>query len=389
MGSILKEYKVFLAPNGLDALDIAQEEDLDLILLDIRMPDMDGFEVCKELKKNKQTQNIPIIFLTGLGGVDDEAEGLHLGAVDFITKPYEIKVIRERIHNHLEAKISRDILSQKVGDRTRSLLKERVELGKITQEKDAMVNGMLQFSLTLMNASNPEIAEHSKRVAFFCNKFGKILNLKKEDMSTLHLGALFHDIGKLGFHPEAEEDANKQYAMFMDHPLHGVEMLEGIPLFHDVLDLVRFHHENFDGSGFPEKRKGENISYLVRILSLINAIDGLVYDGREEGKSILPKRIMVTRIEEWLKDEKGIQFDPELVDIFLKHELTAEMVIDPVTTDIRTEEMVVGMTIAEPLIATNGLTIAGPGTLIDDVTMKRIINFRTLYGFAEEYIKVK
>ena len=309
------DYKVRVAMDGETALEDAIQAPPDLILLDIVMPDMDGYEVCRRLKAAKETRDIPVIFLTSLSEEGDEAKGLALGAADYITKPFNAELVKSRVHNHLALKLHRDHLEALVRERTRSLL--------LTQEVTIESLG------TLTEFRNPETGGHIKRTQNYTRCMAEYLRtqprfqtiLDDETIELMYQSAPLHDIGKVGVPDHILLKPGAFAAVEFDeikkHPVYGRNaiMVSERKLGRDSFmryarEIAYAHHEKWDGTGYPQGLKGEEIPLSGRIIAIADVYDALV--SRRIYRPPLPHSKAVSTIVEG----RGTHFDPELTDTF-------------------------------------------------------------------------
>jgi putative two-component system response regulator len=254
-------YKLLIAKNGQSALEIVRKASPDLILLDIMMPDMDGYEVCRKLKAAASTQHIPVIFLTAMADAEDEAKGLSLGAVDYITKPINPELVRARVRNHLELKQYRDSLEELVKERTREL--------QLTQAV------MIESLATLAEYRDPETGGHIKRTQNYVKALAVHLKnhpkfrdeLTDEMIELLYLSAPLHDMGKVGVRDhillkpgrldEAEFHEMQKHTIYGHDALRVTEEKLGKSTFLRLAREIAYaHQEKWDGSGYPRGGKG-------------------------------------------------------------------------------------------------------------------------------------
>jgi putative two-component system response regulator len=313
--------KLLVAKNGRSALTIVQKAQPDLVLLDIMMPEMDGYEVCRALKSDPATVHIPVIFLTAMTAAEDEAKGLELGAVDYITKPINPALVRARVHNHLELKRYRDKLEGLVRQRTREL--------QLTQAV------MIESLATLAEYRDPETGGHIKRTQNYVKALARQLKnnprfeaqLDDETIEMLYLSAPLHDIGKVGVRDhvllkaepldEAEFAEMKAHTQFGHDALHITEQKLGESTFlHHAREIAYTHQEKWDGSGYPRGLAGEEIPLSGRLMALADVYDALI--SKRVYKPPFPHEKAVAII----KDGKGRHFDPDVVDAFLALEET-------------------------------------------------------------------
>jgi putative two-component system response regulator len=327
MSGLLKdEYKVKVASSGEKALKIAQAEvPPDLILLDIMMPEMDGYEVCRRLKADSNTKDIPIIFLTAKSEASDEKFGFTLGAVDYIIKPISPPVVMARVETHLGMKQVRDFLRDQ-----NSFLEAEVE--RRTQEVNAIQNVTIHAMASLAETRDSDTGNHIRRTQFYVKllaeklrfnpRFSDFLNDQTIDM--LFKSAPLHDIGKVGipdrillkpgkFEPE-EFEIMKTHTTLGRNAIMQAEKELGIevPFLFLAKEIAYGHQEKWDGSGYPEGLSGDDIPISARLMAIADVYDALI--SRRVYKAGMPHEKAVQIISEG----KGTHFDPDLVEAFLE-----------------------------------------------------------------------
>jgi len=299
------EYRVRVATNGEKALRIIySDEPPDLILLDIMMPGLSGYDVCRRLKANPDRRRIPVIFVTAMTSVDDERLGLELGAVDYITKPFSPPIVMARVRTHLALYDQTRELERMVVQRTEELCITRQQiifcLGRAAEFKDN------------------ETGNHVIRMAHYARLIAEAHGMGKEAIDKIFFAAPMHDVGKIGI-PDAillkpgKLDAG-EWALMETHPTMGAEIIG--PHDNSLLESARIialtHHERWDGRGYPRRLTGEEIPIEGRIVAIADVFDALI-----SVRSYKP----AYSVEESLKimeTEDGRQFDPELMKAFRK-----------------------------------------------------------------------
>jgi len=315
--SMKSSYQIKIATSGAKALEIAgKTPPPDLILLDIMMPEMDGYEVCTRLKQSEATARIPVIFVTAMSEQRDEAKGLALGAVDYITKPFVPELVMARIKNHLELKLYRDNLEQLVQARTREL--------EVTQEVTIRSMG------TLAEYRDPETGGHIKRTQDYVRTLAEHLKehprfraqLNPAAIRLLYKSAPLHDIGKVGVPDQILLKPGKltdeEFAQMKQHTIYGRDAIAnssadlGAESFLTCAqEIAATHHEKWDGSGYPSGLRGDEIPVSGRLMALADVYDALV--SKRVYKPPFPHAKAVAIISEG----RGSHFDPDIVDAFL------------------------------------------------------------------------
>ena len=299
-----EDYQVNAAVSGEQALEIARSSDRpDIILLDIMMPQMDGYEVCRRLKQERTTCRIPVIFITAKIQIEDEMRGLELGAVDYITKPFSPPIVGARVKTHLALSSQTRELDRKVRERTRELNDTRLQivhlLGRAAEYKDE------------------DAGLHVIRVGNYSYLLAIAAGMDEADANLLLNAAPLHDIGKIGVPDSILQKTGKldahEWKLMKKHCEIGARII-GENTGSKLLDLASVvtmnHHEKWDGSGYPKGLKGKEIPLAGRIAALADVFDVLT--------TTLPYRRSWSLEEaiELVKNEAGHHFDPDLVRHF-------------------------------------------------------------------------
>ncbi|MDO8461881.1 MAG: response regulator, partial [Deltaproteobacteria bacterium] len=284
-------YDLESAYDGIEGLEKVKNWSPDLILLDLMMPRMSGYEVCKTLKQDKNTRFIPIIIITALRELNDKLKAIEIGADDFLIKPYNKLELTTRIKSLLHMKELYDDL-----DSSENIL---FSLARALEAKDLYTRG------------------HSERVALYALKMAKAVSLSERDQEFIRKGALLHDIGKIGIKEDilhkpgtltAEERLHIQ-----SHPQRGYDICKGLKSLQPSLAVIHCHHERFDGAGYPEKKKGEEIPLSGRIGAVVDSFDAMTTDRPYRKGMKFDEAIKILE-----KERNSGQWDPQLLDIFVK-----------------------------------------------------------------------
>jgi putative two-component system response regulator len=249
-------YDVTTATNGVEAIAAVTEQQPDLVLMDVRMPKLDGFETCRFLKEQASTRLIPIVLVTALEDEHDRQRGLEAGADDFVGKPFKVHELRARL---------------------RSLLR----IKRYTDELESADAVILSLALTV-EARDPCTEGHCQRLAFYASALGGALELPEPDITTLRRGGFLHDLGKIGIpdgillKPAALTPA--EFELMKDHTVIGDRLCGGLRSLERVRPIVRHHHERLDGSGYPDGLVGDDIPLLAQIVSVVDIFDALTTD---------------------------------------------------------------------------------------------------------------
>jgi putative two-component system response regulator len=320
---ILKEilqnnYDIIEAKNGIEAIEkvVHNKNDLSLILLDIMMPEMDGYETLETLARSGYTNKMPVIIITAAGGNENEVKGLELGAADYITKPFFPESVLRRVESQLELIKHRKHLE--------TLVKANIE--KIIDMRDSMVD----FLATVVEYRDGESGMHVKRTRLMMEELFKLLyeskkmekemlKINKEDISK---AAALHDIGKISIPDSILLKPGKltpeEFEIIKTHSVKGAKLIDGMKGINSqsyvkaCRDIALYHHERWDGKGYPEGLSGNNIPLAARAMSVVDVYDALttkrVYKpafSHEESLEIISKGA-------------GTQFDPVITEIFVQ-----------------------------------------------------------------------
>jgi putative two-component system response regulator len=325
MNILRDDYAIAAATNGEKALELARRDPgPDLILLDIVMPGMDGYEVCRRLKTESHTRDIPIIFLTALSSEEDERRGLELGAEDYITKPISPPIVRARVRNHLNLKATADFLrdkatflEQEVARRTRQVTAIQdvttLALASLAETRDSDTGNHIRRTQHYVKALAIQLRDHPR--------FAR--HLTDEAIATLFKSAPLHDIGKVGipdrillkpgrFTPEEFEIMKSHTTLGRDAIEHAERSLGvAVEFLAMAKEIAYSHQEKWDGSGYPEGRAGEAIPMAARLMAVADVYDALI--SRRVYKAGMSHEEATTIIAE----QRGRHFDPDVVDAFL------------------------------------------------------------------------
>ena len=302
------EADVTTAPSGPEAISWLPSHEADLVMLDYRMPVMDGFDVLRILKKNPRTADIPIIILTGDISVELEAKGFIEGATDFVRKPFIPDVMRQRVRRVLRYEYLQENLAQEVKRQT-ALAEKRL---KDSQE---LFKEMAIALAKTIDAKDTYTHGHSERVATYSRMLAKRAGDDEEAQERIYYMGLLHDIGKIGVAGTIINKASRldddEFQSIQSHPIIGSEILKNISQFPDLSIGARYHHERYDGKGYPDHLAGEAIPRAARIIAVADTYDAMT-SSRSYRKG-LPQDVARAEIEKG----KGTQFDPEFADLMI------------------------------------------------------------------------
>lgn len=333
-------YQVHAAPGGREALDhLAREDGIDLILLDVVMPEVDGFEVCRRVKADPRLRDIPMLFLTSLESAADEATGLSLGAADFIHKPFSPPVVLARVQNHLKMsqmtrllKNRNENLERLVAERTKQILQQSEELVLQKQEVIAAQGATITAFCSLAEARDNETGNHIRRTQNYVKALAEQLrdhprfsdHLSDAVIQLLFKSAPLHDIGKVAIpdailHKPGKLDP-EEWTEMRRHCEHGRNAIaqaelelgqERSQFLRHAKEIAYGHHEKWDGSGYPQGLRSDDIPLSARLMAVADVYDALI--SERVYKPAYPHEQAIATIREG----RGTHFDPDMVDALM------------------------------------------------------------------------
>ncbi len=284
------------------ALDILQNQPIDLITLDLKLPDGYGTDILSSLRG--MGKDVDVIIITGYGTLQSAIEAIRHGVAAYILKPFNVSELLDVIQKTLERR------------KRLSSLQDAIQAFGSLWTSGIDTQSAIPHIETLLEAKHGDLLEHAKRVDFYASLLSEHLNLSQTDRDLIHLGAYLHDVGKIGIHDRLLSRnstlSNQDQELLKCHPSIGIQMISNIPFHQSVVDIIRHHHERFDGSGFPEGLRGEAIPMPARIVALANTFDNIVTG--QDRSSPLP----IPEAREAIRLEGGKSLDPQLADLFAK-----------------------------------------------------------------------
>jgi len=308
-----ESYICHQASNVDEAFEQLEEQPVELVISDIMMPGRSGVELLRDLKK--VNPDIAVLMITGLSDMNTAMECVHLGADDYITKPFGISrvvlTVKNLIERHslaLEKKNYQISLEFKVMEQT-------AQIRKTMHELSSAYDNTLTALVKALDAREKEVGSHSERVMNYASFLGKKMGIDGRNMQELAKGALLHDIGKIGISDNillkpGQLDDNEWIEM-RKHPQIGYAILSEIDFLRTPAEIILSHHERYDGTGYPRQLKGEQIPIGSRIFALVDTFDAMTSD--RPYRRALPFTSVINEIIKF----RGIQFDPEIADLFL------------------------------------------------------------------------
>lgn len=315
---------IAVALDGMAALDTARQSPPDLILLDIMMPGIDGYEVCRRFKADPALCDIPIIFITAMSEIDNKTRGFELGAVDYITKPFEVVEVRARVKTHLALQQVRDVLARQ-NELLEIKVRERTHELAMTQEVT------IESMAALAEYRDPETGGHIQRTKNYVRVLARRLQnqprfkdiLTDEVIELLYLSAPLHDIGKVGIRDhillkpgkltDEEMEEMKRHTVYGRDALKvAADKLGDNSFLRFAMEIAYSHQEKWDGSGYPEGLKGEEIPVSGRLMALADVYDALI------SKRVYKPPFTHQRAVEIIVQGKSAHFDPGMTDAFME-----------------------------------------------------------------------
>jgi putative two-component system response regulator len=308
---IEEDYQLNFAENGFEGLQKAIDLHPDVILLDVMMPLVDGFEVCQKLRCEPSLSEVPILFLTALDDWDSRMKGLEAGADDFLSKPIDRLELRARLRTIIRL------------DRYRKLNLERLKMAQTLQDLQRAYDETIDGWSRALDLRDKETEGHSRRVMKMTLRLAQAFGIdREEELVSIRRGALLHDVGKLGipdailFKPSVLSE--EEMKIMQKHPVYAYNMLSPIAYLHSSLDIPYCHHEKWDGTGYPRGLQGEEIPLAARLFSIPDIWDALLSDRPYRAKWSKEKALA------HIKSLSGTHLEPSVVEVFINLKVDEE-----------------------------------------------------------------
>ncbi len=307
--NILKgEYRFGVAKNGAKALQYLETKKPDLILLDVMMPEIDGFEVCSKLKADPRFKDVEVIFITALSDAKYIAQGFESGAVDYITKPFKAAEVKARVQTHMSLIKMKEALN-----RQNIILEDQIK--NKTAQLQEMFNATVGGMALMAESRDPYTAGHQHRVAQYASDIAKNMGFPADQIEAIRISGLLHDIGKIRTPVSILNRPGKllkaEWELIKTHPSVGYNILKQIPFPWPIAEIVYQHHERIDGSGYPQGLKNEEILIEAKILAVADVIEAI-----SSHRPYRPALSIESALNE-IKSHRGSLFDETVVDSFL------------------------------------------------------------------------
>ena len=297
--------RVSCLKSGAEALTFLSKNIPDLILMDVHMPEMDGFETLNRIKEMEELAGIPTIFLTADDDSETETRGLNIGAMDFIKKPFVAEVLLVRVRHILDLIRLQNSLEHEVEIKTQEVVAHQKRIERMSTQIIKALSGAVDAKDTYTNGHSTRVAEYAKEIA-------RRAGFSKEEQDNIYIMGLLHDVGKIGVSDSIINKPAKlteeEYEEIKNHPVLGARILKNISEFPGLVTGARWHHERYDGKGYPDGLKGEDIPKEARVIAVADAYDAMT--SRRSYRDVLPQE----KVRQEIITGKGTQFDPEYAD---------------------------------------------------------------------------
>lgn len=298
-------YELHHAKDGVEGLEKAIALQPDAILLDVMLPRVDGFAVCRQLREHPLLAEVPILMITSLDDRATRLAGLEAGADDFLTKPFDTLELLARLKTITRL------------NRYRHLIEQRDRLARMNEELRAAYQQTIEGWSQALDLRDHETVGHTRRVTEMTIRLARLTSVDEAQIEHIRRGAILHDIGKMGIPdsillktgPLTEEE----WKIMRKHPVYAYEWLSAIDFLRPALDIPYCHHEHWNGSGYPRGLKGEQIPLPARLFTIVDVWDAL--RSERPYRHALPEQETIA----YIKSQKGLLFDPELTSLFLKN----------------------------------------------------------------------
>lgn len=303
-----KNYQVISVSSGQEALDFLAQDIPDMILLDLHMPEMNGLETMERIHAMDKVSEIPVIFLTADSERETEIKIFKAGAMDYIQKPFLAEVVLRRIERLLELFHLQQSLQQEVDKKTQELKDSSRRIQRLSEQ-------IMMSLASAIDAKDTYTRGHSMRVAEYSRELAKRMGKNARELEDIYYIGLLHDIGKIGISNKIINKPGRlteeEYNVIRSHPKIGAEILGNISELPDISIGAHWHHEHYDGTGYPDNLAGKEIPEVARIIGVADAYDAM--SSRRSYRDVLPQKVVRGEIEKG----KGTQFDPVIAEYML------------------------------------------------------------------------
>jgi putative nucleotidyltransferase with HDIG domain len=295
-------FNLFTVDRAEVAHQILKTHPIDLVTLDLKLPNQSGIDFLSQIRKDGK--DVDVVIITGYGTLQSATEAIRHGVAAYILKPFNVSDLLEVLKKTLERR------------RRFSALQGALQAFGSLSASGIDVQSALTNIKTLLEAKHPELVQHAGRVNFYASLLNEHLQLAQEESEAIQLGAYLHDIGKIGIHDHLisgqYSPTDQDQELLKCHPIIGAQMVRDLPFPPSVEQIIRYHHEKFDGSGFPDRLIGEQIPFAARIVGLANIFDHFVTGHGSQAAMPVPEA------REKIRQEAGKSLDPKLAELFAK-----------------------------------------------------------------------
>ena len=315
---VLKDrYNISMAAGGKEGLDFMAQNTVDLVVLDIKMPDMDGVTVLREIKK--RYPDTEVVLLTAYAGIETAQSALRLGALDYLTKPFDKDDVINVVERGLRKR--QDLVRLKLEHEDLLRIKEYLEKEVETARDNLLLyyEGTIKALIRAIDAKDHYTFDHSEHVARLSLSIADAIGFSKITKDKLEHAAIMHDIGKIGINEQILRKESllteEEHIEMRKHPEIGARIVRAVPFLEDTVDVILYHHERFDGNGYPEGLEGDKIPLTARIVSVADTIDAMTRDRPYRNA------LSLSQLIDELKKGSGTQFDPEIVKLINENKI--------------------------------------------------------------------
>jgi len=307
------DYGLETAASGKEAITFIEKNEFDLIILDIRMPEMNGIDLLKVIRE--KTPATEVIMVTAYATVDTATEALRLGAVDYLYKPFDVSQVRTVVKKGLNKRYQSKEVGRKMDELQLAKLNLEEEIKSTKSSIQSHYRETIDSLVAAVDAKDSYTKGHQERVAELVKIIGETMNLDAGELEAICKAATLHDIGKIGVEEKILRKINeldyKEYEVVKKHPVIGADILSPATFLKEIIPLVLYHHERYDGKGYPEGLKGDHIPFGSRVIAIADAVDAMLWERPYATSKT------VAAVEEELKQFSGTQFDPDIIAVIL------------------------------------------------------------------------
>jgi putative two-component system response regulator len=319
------DYHVETAATGKQAIELIKSADYDLVILDIRMPEMSGIELLKVIREI--TPSTEVIMITAYASIETATEALRLGAIDYLIKPFEISSVREVIGKGLQKRNDSRIVNDRISELQQAKITLEEEIKNTYSNIQSHYRETIDSLVAAVDAKDSYTKGHQERVAGMVGLIGSNLDLSESDLQIIRQAATLHDIGKIGVEERILRKNSglnsKEYEMVKRHPVIGADIISPATFLKDLVPLVLYHHERYDGMGYPEGLKNVDIPLGARIIAVADSIDAMLWERPYAVSKSVPE------VEEELIRVAGTQLDPDIVNVIIAKKLLNSLDVSP------------------------------------------------------------